>query len=83
MTPFMQRLFDCLFSCRHKRLSFPQSPRKGQRRCAAAMTTGTYVVCLDCGKEFAYDWREMRVMPDERESSRPQLNWTKRSILNG
>jgi hypothetical protein len=22
---------------------------------------GTYVVCLDCGKEFAYDWRTMRV----------------------
>jgi predicted transcriptional regulator len=23
---------------------------------------GTYVVCLDCGKEFGYDWREMRVV---------------------
>jgi hypothetical protein len=22
---------------------------------------GTYVACLDCGKEFAYDWRTMRV----------------------
>jgi len=21
----------------------------------------TYVVCLDCGKEFAYDWKAMRV----------------------
>lgn len=21
----------------------------------------TYVVCLDCGKEFAYDWDEMRL----------------------
>jgi hypothetical protein len=20
-----------------------------------------YVVCLDCGKEFAYDWKAMRV----------------------
>jgi hypothetical protein len=22
---------------------------------------GTYVTCLDCGKEFAYDWKAMRV----------------------
>jgi len=21
-----------------------------------------YVVCLDCGKQFAYDWTEMRVV---------------------
>lgn len=24
--------------------------------------TGTYIVCLDCGKEFAYDWKTMRVI---------------------
>jgi hypothetical protein len=28
------------------------------------MTTGTYVVCLDCGKEFAYDWDQMKVLPE-------------------
>jgi RNase P subunit RPR2 len=22
---------------------------------------GTYVVCLDCGQEFRYDWKAMRV----------------------
>lgn len=22
---------------------------------------GTYVVCLDCGQEFRYDWKEMRL----------------------
>jgi hypothetical protein len=22
---------------------------------------GTYVVCLDCGQEFRYDWKQMRV----------------------
>jgi hypothetical protein len=31
------------------------------------MATGTYVACLDCGKEFAYDWDQMKVLP---ESSR-------------
>ncbi|HEY6273818.1 MAG TPA: hypothetical protein VIX19_17705 [Terriglobales bacterium] len=34
--------------------------RKGQRRSGNAQR-GTYVVCLDCGKEFAYDWQKMRI----------------------
>jgi hypothetical protein len=36
--------------------------KPGVRRSEAASVTGTYVVCLDCGKEFAYDWEEMRVV---------------------
>ncbi len=24
--------------------------------------TGLYVVCLECGKEFAYSWEEMKVI---------------------
>jgi hypothetical protein len=28
---------------------------------AVATPHGTYVACLDCGKEFAYNWNEMRV----------------------
>ena len=32
------------------------------RRPQAAALTGTYVACLDCGKEFAYDWQEMKVI---------------------
>jgi hypothetical protein len=31
--------------------------------------TGTYVVCLDCGKEFAYDWQEMRVVDPNRKNA--------------
>ena len=27
-----------------------------------AALTGTYVACLDCGKEFAYDWQQMKVI---------------------
>jgi hypothetical protein len=22
---------------------------------------GTYVVCLDCGKEFDYNWKDMKI----------------------
>jgi len=56
------KIFDALFGCWHKRISFPQTSKRGQRRCAAAMQTGTYVVCLDCGTELAYDWKKMRVL---------------------
>lgn len=52
---------ELFFGCWHKRYSFPITAKPGQRRGAAALT-GTYVVCLDCGKEFPYDWREMRVI---------------------
>ena len=36
--------------------------RTGKRRIAAASLTGTYVVCLDCGKELAYDWQAMKII---------------------
>ncbi|HET9839790.1 MAG TPA: hypothetical protein VFR84_16305 [Candidatus Angelobacter sp.] len=66
------RIFDALFGCWHKRISFPQTSKRGQRRCEAAMETGTYVVCLDCGAEFPYDWKQMRMLsPTEREPLTP------------
>jgi predicted transcriptional regulator len=55
-------LIDALFSCTHRRYTFPITAKAGQRRSEAASVTGTYVVCLDCGKEFAYDWRQMKVV---------------------
>ena len=58
----MAKLLDMLFGCWHKNFSFPITSKRGQRRSAAASVTGTYVVCLDCGKEFAYDWQEMKVI---------------------
>ena len=58
-------LVDMFFGCWHKNYSFPITTKKGQRRSGAASLTGTYVVCLDCGKEFPYDWQEMRVLGRE------------------
>ena len=54
-------ILDALFGCWHKRMSFPLTSRRGQRRPESALQTGTYVVCLDCGKEFAYDWQNMKI----------------------
>jgi len=53
---------DMLFGCWHSNYSFPISAKSGQRRSEAARATGTYVVCLDCGKEFSYDWKQMKVV---------------------
>jgi len=56
--------FDVLFGCTHKRYSFPITCKPAARRTKAAIATGTYVVCLDCGKEFAYDWNQMKVLSE-------------------
>ncbi len=56
----IRNLLDTLFGCSHKNYSFPITAKPGQRRSEAASVTGTYVVCLDCGKEFAYDWQQMK-----------------------
>jgi len=57
-------LFDLVFGCSHKRCCFPMTTRGAKRRFSAAYLTGTYVVCLDCGKEFPYDWKAMKIVRD-------------------
>lgn len=55
-------LYDLAFGCSHKRLTFPITACGKLRRSEAASVTGIYVVCLECGKEFPYDWREMKIV---------------------
>ena len=71
------RLFDLIFGCWHKRCSFPITVRGKQRRStAAASVTGTYVVCLDCGREFPYDWSQMKML-----ASKPRTAWAKEPVI--
>ena len=58
----LTKLFDAVFGCTHQHYGFPITVRPGRRRNPAASLTGTYVVCLDCGREMPYDWEEMRVI---------------------
>jgi hypothetical protein len=47
-----------MFSCRHRRTTFPQTPKSK----FPAVTNKPRVSCLDCGRGFVYDWQEMRVV---------------------
>ena len=55
-----QSFINQLFGCSHRRTTFPQTP--GRKSAAPSATrNGTYIVCLDCGREFAYDWEGMQI----------------------
>jgi hypothetical protein len=71
----ISKLVDAFFGCRHSRYSFPVSMRGKARRPQAAALTGTYVACLDCGREFPYDWEEMKVItsPDRHREHLAEL----------
>ena len=56
-------------SCSHRRMSQPFTAAAGGAQRAAgdwepvaASGPGHYVVCLECGKKFGYDWSEMRII---------------------
>lgn len=51
----LSSVLDSLFGCSHQRTTFPMTPKRPTAR------VGAYVSCLDCGKEFAYNWNEMRM----------------------
>jgi hypothetical protein len=67
------KVMDAMFGCRHSRYSFPITIRAGSHRATAAARTGTYVVCLDCGREFNYDWQEMRIADSPRQQTAHSL----------
>ena len=50
-------LLNLLFRCSHRRLTRPLTPVNTK----GVPHGETYVVCLDCGKQFDYDLKEMRI----------------------
>ena len=55
-------LLDLLFACKHRRTTFPFTPVKRKDAEGREEPPGaTYVVCLECGKQFAYDWEKMQL----------------------
>ena len=68
-------VLNALFGCPHLKTTFPMTPPRGAARPAVAKHHGTYVVCLKCGQEFDYDWKEMR-------RGEPVTSWTLPSALD-
>lgn len=54
-------LFDFFFGCKHRAYSWPYG--KGR---------WLYVVCMDCGQKFTYDWYQMQVSKRLREIRSPK-----------
>jgi hypothetical protein len=55
----LNALLNALFGCSHRKTSFPLTPRRKVGNNIGR--TETYVVCLDCGTGFGYNWQEMRL----------------------
>ena len=67
------KILEAMFGCRHSHYSFPITVRAGTRRAMTAGRIGTYVVCLDCGREFAYDWEEMKIAESQPKKAATSL----------
>lgn len=52
-------LLNRLFGCSHRCTTFPITPAR--KAGFGNSNKGTYVVCLDCGKEFGYNWADMKL----------------------
>ena len=67
-------ILESIFGCSHRKTTFPLTPRcngVGRSAKSSGDPHGAYVVCLDCGREFGYDWNAMRRALDgpERRSA--------------
>ena len=74
----LQSLFHSLFGCSHQRTTFPLTPtRKNAGNPVPVARGGAYITCLDCGREFAYDWKSMRVGEpvEERVAAATQISF--------
>ena len=55
-------VFNLVFGCNHRRTTFPMTPVRKKSAIGQDETPPeTYVVCLECGKQFVYDWENMRI----------------------
>ena len=62
----MRHFISSLFGCAHRRCTFPITATKTAEKRPAT----TYIVCLDCGQEFSYDWERMKIVKSRNDSQR-------------
>ena len=60
----LNSVLESLFGCSHRATTFPLTPTRnmaGRSAVSIGNRHGAYVVCLNCGREFGYDWHAMRM----------------------
>lgn len=70
----LQACVEFLLGCQHRHLSFPVVSQEDRER--DGVHAQPHVTCLDCGREFWYDWTRMRQTserPRQLSGSRPRL----------
>jgi hypothetical protein len=66
----MFRFVTSLFGCAHHHCTFPITAKKqGTAPSGEKPHATTYIVCLDCGKEFPYDWQQMKVVAPTKHAA--------------
>jgi hypothetical protein len=65
MIDWLHALVSLFPRCLHRKVGPLITLRPGVQRSGVAALTGTYFVCVKCGKQFAYDWDQMRVIDPE------------------
>jgi hypothetical protein len=73
MAGLMNRFVSLFVRCWHGNRGPLITLRPETIRTGAAAVTGTYSVCLSCGKEFPYDWNEMRAVRTHRRTEKRSL----------
>jgi len=70
----LQSFLNTFFGCSHRHLTFPQTPLRRSSAFSASGVArhGTYVTCLECGKELDYNWDDMRVGKPVERGPAPQ-----------
>jgi hypothetical protein len=53
-------ILERVFGCAHKKTTFPIS-RTRTSPMVRDSAIAAYVVCLECGTEFDYDWQAMKI----------------------
>jgi hypothetical protein len=59
-----------LFGCAHRNCTFPITAKTPEPvPSGGEASKNTYIVCLDCGKEFPYDWQQMKVIEPAKHAA--------------
>jgi len=69
-----EALLNHFFACNHQRTTFPLTCTR-QAGSGPTPPRATYVTCLECGAELAYDWGRMRVGAPIRDTQRQRTQW--------